>query len=103
MGYEQKHYAVNVSKEAAEMLNDHISFLAKVSIEAAEKLVDDVNEAFDSLKIMPNRCPKFRTKNTDGVYRQLIIGRYKLIFSVNEKGNTVEIKYILDSRQSNEI
>ena len=102
MSYE-KQYVVSVSKDAAEMLNEHLAFLAEVSIDAAEKLADDIEKAFDSLKVMPNRCPIFRTKNTDKVYRQLIFGRYQLIFSVNEKENTVEIKYILDSRQSNEI
>ena len=103
MGYEQKQYAVNVSEDAIEMLNTHLLFLIGVSLDAAEKLADDFNEAFDSLKIMPNRCPKLRTNITDEVYRQLIIGRYQLVFSVNEVKGVVDVKYILDSRQNNQI
>jgi len=103
MADEQKRYIVNVSKNASEMLNDHLLLLVEVSLDAAEKLADDFDEAFDSLRTMPNRCPRFSTNNTNETYRKLVIGRYQLIFSVNEERGLVDIKYILDSRRSNDI
>ena len=101
MSNEQKKYKIYLNDNAKLMLRSHVRFVANVSPVAARKLAHALDSGVQTLKSLPHRCPKFRTKNTYSVYRQL--GRYKLIFSVNEKGNTVEIKYILDSRQSNEI
>ena len=103
MENEQKQYLVNVDEDAAKMLDEHTLFLAKVNINAAKKLVDRIEQGFDSLKTMPHRCPKFHITKADENYHQLIIGRYQLIFSVNDEKNIVNIKCILDSRQNNEL
>ena len=103
MENEQKRYQVNVDVNAARMLDEHILFLAEVSIDAANRLVDNFEHGFESLKTMPGRCPRFRTNKANELYHQLIIGRYQLVFSIDDEKNIVNIKYILDSRQNNEI
>jgi plasmid stabilization system protein ParE len=92
-----------VHDKAAQMLYTHISFLANVSIPAARKLRAKLYKAILTLEKMPYRCPVFKTNKTSCEYRQLVIGRYKIIFAINEKDATVNIKYILDSRQDNDL
>jgi len=103
MNNEEKQYKVVVHDDATEMLYSHVRFLANVSIPAARRLRSSLYEAFASLEMMPHRCPIYRTRRTSGTYRQLIIGRYLIVFSINEEENFVHICYVLDSRQDNDI
>jgi plasmid stabilization system protein ParE len=103
MSDDPKKYRVVVHDDAAQMVYKHVKFLANVSIPAARKLRATLYDAFSSLETMPHRCPVYRTRGTAGTYRQLIIGRYQVIFSINEGENTVNIQHILDSRQNNDI
>ena len=99
MNNEQKHYKIAIHDKAAQMLYVHIRFVANVSIPAARKLRTTLYDAMASLERMPFRCPVYRTHNTSDSYHQLIVGRYKIIFSVNVKDKIVNIRYIYDSRQ----
>jgi plasmid stabilization system protein ParE len=99
----QKQYKVVVHDDAAQMLYSHVRFLANVSIPAATKLRNTFSEAIASLESMPYRCPIYQTRGTINTYRRLISGRYQLIFSISEEDSTVGIRYILDSRQDNDI
>jgi len=103
MGGEPKKYSVKISDRAKFMLLNHFHFLANVSPDAARKTRDAIYNGCASLETMPHRCPKYRTNRTANNYRQLIIGRYQVVFSVDESDDTVYVEYILDSRQSNEI
>jgi plasmid stabilization system protein ParE len=98
-----KAYKVIVHDGAAQMLYDHVHFVANVSIPAARKLRSIFYKAFASLESIPLRCPVYRTRRASGAYRQLIAGRYQIIFSVNEAEGIVRIEYILDSRQDNDV
>ena len=51
-----KTYSVIVSKRATQMLVSHAAFLAKVSPEAANRLVASFEETANSLATMPERC-----------------------------------------------
>ena len=99
MSNEQQQYIVVVYDEARQMLYSHVRFLANVNISAARKLKATLYKAFLSLETMPQRCPIYRTRRTSETYRQLILGRYQIIFSIDDERNTVSICYILDSRQ----
>ncbi|MCL2512783.1 MAG: type II toxin-antitoxin system RelE/ParE family toxin [Oscillospiraceae bacterium] len=100
---EIKKYKIIVHDKAAQMLYSHIQFLANVSVPAAKRLRVNLNEAIMSLEYMPFRCPVYPTRNTLESYRQLITGRYKIIYSINEAERIVSVKYILDSHQNNDI
>ena len=99
----RKSYKVVVHDDAAQMLYSHVRFLANVSIPAARKLENSLQKAFRSLESMPHRCPLFHTHRTRDAYRRLIVGRYQVIFSVNEMDSIVSVRYIYDSRQDNEV
>jgi len=96
-------YTVKINKNALKMMDRHLMFLADINVDAAKRLADELTDSLVSLETMPNRCPKFRTHRTDEPYRQLIVGRYQIIFSINEEKNIVSVKHILDSRQNNDI
>ncbi len=92
-------YNVVISKQARQMLVSCAAFLAKVSVPAAERLVSSFEEAANSLKQMPQRCPwltnDFIPRNT---YRYLVFEkRYLMIYQT--KDNTVFVDYIVDCRQ----
>ena len=103
MSDDAKTYAVVVHNDAAQMLYRHIRLVSIVSTTAAHKLRNALYDGFASLMNMPHRCPIFRTQRTADIYRQLVIGRYQIIFSIDEDESVVRIQYVLDSRQDNDI
>jgi len=99
----QKIYKVSLSDNSKRMLIEHILFLSEISTDAAQRLRDKLYRSCESLCIMPHRCPKFISHKTEESYRRLIVGRHQIIFSINEEECAVNIQYILDSRQNNDI
>ena len=94
-----KRYKVIVDRQVTELLQSHVRFLAQVSPEAADDLIDDVMAAINSLEIMPERCSWLNDEMLPAnKYRKRIFSkRYALIFLIKE--NTVYVDYILDCRQ----
>ena len=79
-------YKITVSTKAREQLLHHTAFIAKVSKDAAKRLVASFKETTLSLEEMPKRCPWF---NRDYIpynkYRYCIFEkRYALIFQKKE-------------------
>jgi len=81
------------------LLVDHAAFLAQVSKEAAERMVNEFENAADSLKIMPQRCPWLRANYIPKrTYRYLLFAkRYMLVFLIED--DKVFVEYVLDCRQ----
>lgn len=50
-------YRVLISDKARQMMKAHVSFLAEVNPQAAEKLRVSLMEGIRSLAQMPERCP----------------------------------------------
>lgn len=93
-----KRYNVIVSREAEETLLYHVEFLSRVSISAADRMVDEFDEAIDSLSSIPQRCPLYEYQDADNNIRKLLFyKRYELIFRI--EGNTVYIDTVNDCRQ----
>ena len=92
-------YSVRVSEDAKRMLNAHTAFLAQVSEDAAQRLVDSFILAADSLKSMPERCPWFSAEYVPRyLYRYLLfMERYAIIFQV--EATEVYVEYVIDLRQ----
>ena len=92
-------YKVVVSKTATSVLVSHASFLAKVSVEAAERLTSEFEKSANSLSQMPQRNPwliaDYIPKHQ---YRCLPFEkRYLIIYQIIDE--TVYIDYVLDCRQ----
>lgn len=92
-------YRVIISGEASQLLVSHASFLANVSPEAAERLIQSFEKAAHSLESMPTRCPWLRGRYIpNNTYRYLVFEkRYMLLYQI--KDHTVYVDYVLDCRQ----
>lgn len=96
-----RQYQVIISPEAITMFSEYVSFLARVSKDAAESLRHDFVSQVESLKQMPQRCPWL-----DGgyipyrKYHKLIFKKhYAMIYQVAEEEQTVYIDFVIDFRK----
>jgi len=94
-----KVYDVKITDTAWEHMMEHSRFLAGVSVNAANQLVDDLLESADSLKQMPERCSWL---THDAIpfqkYRKIFFGNYHMaLFQI--QGNMVYINAVIDCRQ----
>lgn len=94
-----KSYHVVVSERAAQLLISHASFLAQVSLEAADQLVASFEEAAQSLAFMPQRCAWLAGDYIPRhAYRFIAFEkRYMIIFQI--KDDEVYADYVVDCRQ----
>lgn len=92
-------YTVVVSDRATQMLVSHAAFLAQVSLAAAQRLVDEFQQAATSLEDMPQRCPWLTGDYIPAqTYRYILFEkRYMGIYQVVD--DTVYLDYVLDCRQ----
>ena len=99
MGNEYKIYDVKITETAWEQMIEHARFLANVSIDAANRLVDDFIESTDTLNQMPERCPWLtHSAISFQKYRKILFGKYHMaLFQIRE--NTVYITAVVDCRQ----
>lgn len=99
MEAKNEQYQVIVSSEAAQQLVSHAAFLANVSVDAAERLVQSFESAAASLRSAPLRCPYLRGSFIPaGTYRFLCFEkRYLLIFQVRDQH--VYVDDVVDCRQ----
>lgn len=93
-------YQVIISRKAMQMLISHTSFLAKVSEEAAEKLIISFEESAETLTFMPQRNPflyiEYIPKNK---YRKFLFhNHYIMLYQI--QNTTVYIDYVVDCRQN---
>ena len=83
------------------MLNKHINFLSRASINAATKIKKNIKEYLIVLKHFPKIGKKLNFNNKLPLtYRKVVISkRYNLIYYIVK--NNIYIETILDSRQNN--
>ena len=99
---ESNDYYVRVSDAALAMLDRHIDFLAKVNIQAAINLMDEILGDIESLSQFPERFPFLECEFIpEGCYRKMLSARrYLILFEI--VGNDVCVDYIVDCRQDYE-
>ena len=102
MEIENKKYIVIISERASEMLVSHTRFLAQVSEQAAQNLIEEFKVSAKSLEDLPERNPRLDVLAMPiNKYRKLLLGmQYLLIYQI--KGNVVYVDYIVDCRQNYE-
>ena len=94
-----KHYTLQITETAWEMLITHARFLANVSIPAANRLIETFVEITDSLAAMPERNPWLEH---DAIpfqkYRRLLFAKhYMALYQIQE--NTIYVTAVIDCRQ----
>ena len=91
-------YRVLISDKARQMMKAHVSFLAEVNPQAAEKLRVSLMEGIRSLAQMPERCPYLDEEDRRSPYRKLHIPKWYLVIYI-VVDDTVYVEYIVDARQ----
>lgn len=99
MDRESNLFEVIISERAANMLIEHMRFVAQVSPEAADKLRSEILVASRSLQLLPERFPILSDQVLPiNKYRKMMINkRYCFVYQIKEQ--TVHIDFILDCRQ----
>ncbi|MDR0840133.1 MAG: type II toxin-antitoxin system RelE/ParE family toxin [Christensenellaceae bacterium] len=102
MANEEKTYKITIAPTANDRMAEHFAFLAQVSADAANRLLDELMEDILSLQKMPYRNPIYeRPYVQHGKYRCLIsTKRYRIVYQI--EGDTVFVDDIHDSRQSDD-
>ena len=92
-------YNVYVDPAAYGKMYAHIRFLAQVSVPAAERLYDALNQAIKALKENPESCPSYTPQKpiTATLRYKLCAKRYRIVFET--VGNAVYVYDIQDCRQ----
>ena len=92
-------YDVSISDAALAMLDSHIDFLARVSQNAAIRLMDEILGDIASLSENPQRFPAYENEFIpDNRYRRMLTAkRYIVLYEID--GNNVFVDYIVDCRQ----
>lgn len=100
MGSRDKLYTVIISDRAADMLLEHLRFIAQASIESADRLRIEIIEAAKSLEQFPGRNLRLSDPALPvNKYRKMVINRrYLIIYQI--RADMVFVEYILDCRQN---
>ncbi|MCL2213501.1 MAG: type II toxin-antitoxin system RelE/ParE family toxin [Oscillospiraceae bacterium] len=95
-------YNVVVAPAANDRMAEHFEFLARVSIEAANNLLEKLTCDINSLQTLPFRNPVFdRPFVTPQKYRHMLSNkRYRIVYQV--VGDTVFVDDIQDCRQDSD-
>jgi len=93
-------YHVTVDPAASDRMDEHFEFLARVSENAAAKLLDGLLEDIRSLANMPQRNPVYnRPYLPIDKYRYMIsCDRYRIVYQIEER--KVLVDDIQDCRQA---
>ena len=93
-------YKIYISKRANDDLAEHLSFVNRVSLNAAINLHSCIYSAINSLTMFPERNPIFNMpKAFPFITRKLVInGRYIAIYAIEQ--DTVVVYRILDARKN---
>lgn len=92
-------YEVIVSERARRMLAGHLQFLARKSPAAARALKDQMINAMQSLRIMPERYPVLEAKYIppNKYHKMVVQKRYLVLYQIKDR--VVYVDLIIDCRQ----
>ena len=93
---------VRLSKKATLQINDSLSFVAKVSKEAANSLLQEIKSKLSNLSTFPYSGSSLTEQPVTGIdMRKLIVsdGRYGIIYAVLKE--YVYVYYFVDFRMDN--
>lgn len=99
MNNDNMKYIIIIDPAANDRMYDHFMFLAQVSENAAEELLNTLVDDIQSLEYMPYRNPVYNKPYLrSGKYRYMISGgRYRIVYQIDN--NYVYVDDIQDCRQ----
>ena len=96
-------YRLRLLSHALQQLDEIYAYIANEldAQEAAENLVEKLEEAIFSLEVMPHRYPKRRTgAYTNRAYRQVFVKNFCVVYRVDEAEKEVIIVAVRYSRSN---
>ncbi|MGI5986233.1 MAG: type II toxin-antitoxin system RelE/ParE family toxin [Oscillospiraceae bacterium] len=96
-------YRVDISEPAENDLKDIIRYIASQlsAPESALNMMELLEEAMLSLSDMPQRYPLVSDERLSQMgYRKLIVKKYIVFFSIDEKNKVVDVERILFGRRN---
>ena len=91
-------YQLVVTREAQVDAVDICFWLSEASVESGLRWYAEFEAAVDSLQTFPMRCPLARdVEGERREARQLLFGKYRLLFAV--EGNVVTVMHVLHQKQ----
>ena len=94
----KKIYKVYISKNARKAINSHIEFLARININASQKLFNKFLEKISSLDFMPNRGQVIKEFNKNR--RKLVINKkFIILYSIFK--DIIYIENIINTNMKN--
>lgn len=102
MEHNEKVYQVIIASGANDRMYDHFEFLARVSVNAANRLLDGLLNDIRNLRTDPFRYPAYnRPYLPVGKYRYILSNkRYRIVYQIT--GNQVFVNDIQDCRQDDD-
>lgn len=102
MEHNEKVYLVIIASNANDKMYDHFEFLARVSVNAANKLLDGLLKDIRNLRTDPFRYPVYnRSYLPVGKYHYILSNtRYGIVYQII--GNQVFVDDIQDCRQDDD-
>jgi len=99
MGDNDTVYRVIIDPAANDRMAEHFEFLARVSLPAANRLLEELLSDIKSLESFPFRNPMYtRPYLPQGKYRYMISGkRYRIVYQID--GDYIFVDDIQDCRQ----
>jgi hypothetical protein len=98
----EKAFHVQIDDEAHYSLLEHAEFLARVSVTAARRLMNNVYDDIAKLDHNPWRFPRYVNSlyPAGGDYRDMVTcKRYKVIYEIFDELNIVQVVNIIDCRK----
>ena len=95
-----KKYTVLVREKCLDVFDKHVDFLAKVSIEAAEGLVDGFWKTVNGLTAFPERnvAVYLDSKPGERFHRALLGKHHAVLYAI--EGSEVYVEAVIDLRQN---
>ena len=89
---------VIVTQRAKYNLFDIFDYNANISLNYAIRIDEKIRSYIDDLQFSPY-IGRYVPELSDKHYRERIYEKYRIIYFINEKENTIFIRYIFSSRQ----
>ena len=93
---------ISISNKAHNHMRSIAKFTSKISMNYSNKVIQNIYSTINSIKDFPyigRYVPELSYKH----YRERLCEKYRIIYVVSEKQNTIYIRYVISSKQNSYI